>query len=82
MIDTEPRVRARGERRRRRRPWRLLLGLALAAGAFALGVALGEALHDNPTPGGRRTEERQLGPLPLGPARETVTVTVTVGGGR
>ena len=54
--------------------------LAVAAGAivvFALGVALGEALHDNPRPGGTQTLVRTLRPLPLAPAaRETVTVTV------
>jgi len=43
---------------------------------FAAGVALGEALHDNPKPGGTRTSERTLRPLPLVPQ----TVTVTVGG--
>ena len=30
---------------------RWLLALLLAAVVFALGVALGEALHDNPKPG-------------------------------
>lgn len=44
---------------------------------FAVGIALGEALHDNPAPGGTQTLERTLRPLPLAPAaRETVTVTV------
>jgi hypothetical protein len=44
---------------------------------FAVGIALGEALHDNPAPGGTQTLERRLRPLPLAPAaRETVTVTV------
>jgi len=45
--------------------------------AFGLGLALGEALHDNPAPGGPRTLVRTLTPLPLAPARETVTVTVS-----
>jgi hypothetical protein len=45
--------------------------------AFVLGIALGEALHDNPAPGGTQTLVRTLHPLPLAPAaRETVTVTV------
>jgi hypothetical protein len=45
--------------------------------AFVVGIALGEALHDNPTPGGTQTLVRTLHPLPLAPAaRETVTVTV------
>ncbi len=44
---------------------------------FAVGVAVGEALHDNPRPGGSQTLVRTLRPLPLAPAaRETVTVTV------
>ncbi len=30
---------------------RWLIGLALAAALFAAGVAVGEALHDNPKPG-------------------------------
>jgi hypothetical protein len=54
--------------------------LAAVAGAvvvFAVGVAVGEALHDNPRPGGTQTLVRTLKPLPLAPAaRETVTVTV------
>jgi hypothetical protein len=53
--------------------------LAAAAGAvviFAVGVAVGESLHDNPKPGGTQTLVRTLNPLPLAPAaRETVTVT-------
>lgn len=44
---------------------------------FAVGIALGEALHDNPSPGGTQTLVRTLHPLPLAPAaRETVTITV------
>ncbi len=44
---------------------------------FVVGIALGEALHDNPSPAGEQTQIRQLRPLPLAPAaRETVTVTV------
>jgi hypothetical protein len=31
--------------------------------AFALGVALGEALHDNPRPGGVQTTLRTFPPL-------------------
>ena len=48
----------------RRRPLRnkLLLGLALVV-AFAVGVALGQALHDNPRPGGVQTSFRTLPPL-------------------
>jgi hypothetical protein len=44
--------------------------------AFAVGIAVGEAVHDNPKPGGTQTLVRTLQPLPLAPAaRETVTVT-------
>jgi hypothetical protein len=44
---------------------------------FAIGIAVGEALHDNPQPGGTQSLVRTLRPLPLAPAaRETVTVTV------
>jgi hypothetical protein len=53
----------------------VLLGLALVV-VFAIGVALGEALHDNPKPGGTQTIVRTLRPLPLVPAAQT-TVTVT-----
>jgi hypothetical protein len=45
--------------------------------AFVVGIALGEALHDNPATGGTQSLIRTLHPLPLAPAaRETVTVTV------
>ena len=55
---------------------RLLLPVAILA-VFAVGVAVGEALHDNPQPGGGQTLIRTLRPLPLAPAaRETVTVAV------
>jgi len=44
---------------------------------FAVGIALGQALHDNPSSGGTQSLVRTLQPLPLAPAaRETVTVTV------
>jgi hypothetical protein len=44
---------------------------------FAIGVGFGQALSDNPEPGGQQTLVRTLKPLPLAPAaRETVTVTV------
>jgi hypothetical protein len=53
----------------------LLAGLVVVV--FAIGVGLGQALNDNPQPGGRQTLVRTLEPLPLAPAaRETVTVTV------
>jgi hypothetical protein len=56
---------------------RLLAAVVAAVVLFAIGVAVGESLHDNPKPGGRQTIVRTLTPLPLAPAaRETVTVTV------
>jgi hypothetical protein len=51
--------------------------LAGAAVIFALGVGLGQALDDSDEPAGSVTQLRTLKPLPLAPARETVTVTVT-----
>jgi hypothetical protein len=65
------------DRRRRRVPSWLLVGVGLLL-AFAVGIAVGEALHDNPKAGGTQTLVRTLQPLPLEPAaRSTVTVTVT-----
>jgi hypothetical protein len=70
-----PARRARPPRRSRAR---LLVPIAGAAVAFLVGVALGEALHDNPRPGGTQTLVRTLHPLPLAPAaRETVTITAS-----
>jgi hypothetical protein len=55
----------------------MLVAAAAAVVIFVVGVAVGEALHDNPRPGGTQTLVRTLRPLPLAPAaRETVTVTV------
>jgi len=53
-----------GRRRARRRPARnkILLGLVLVV-VFAVGVALGQALRDNPRPGGVQTSFRTLPPL-------------------
>lgn len=65
----------RRERRRRRRgavARRWGVRLVVAGAIFALGVALGEALHDNPAPGHTSTSLRTVRPgIPL-----TVTVTV------
>ncbi len=56
---------------------RIALIVVGAVVLFAVGIALGEALHDNPQPGGTQSLVRTLRPLPLAPAaRETVTVTV------
>jgi ABC-type Fe3+ transport system permease subunit len=65
----------RRERRRRRRQAELRRwGIAVAAAliVFGLGVALGQALHDNPKPGGTVTLERTLS-LPSAPPGSTVT---------
>jgi len=56
---------------------RVLAWLIVIVVVFAVGLALGEALHDNPSGGGTQTLVRTLKPLPLPPARETVTRTVT-----
>jgi hypothetical protein len=69
-------VSARPRRHRRRYKLRGLVSLLLLAVVFVLGVALGEALNDNPKPGGAQTIERTLKPLPLAPAPAgPVTVT-------
>ena len=45
--------------RRTRRTWIPRVAIVLVALlVFALGIALGEALHDNPRPGGSLTRER------------------------
>ena len=75
-VGSEARPRPRRRRRRRVAPWRPLIAVVVLVCVFAAGVALGEALHDNPKPGGTTTTQRTLRPLPLVPQ----TVTVTVGG--
>jgi hypothetical protein len=49
-------------RRRRPTPFRWLLAAAAALILFGLGVAVGEALHDNPKPGITQTTVRTLHP--------------------
>ena len=56
---------------------RSLLVAAAFLVVFAVGIALGEALHDNPGKGDTQTLVRTLRPLPLAPAART-TVTITV----
>jgi hypothetical protein len=66
-------------RPRRSKPVRRgLLVLGGLAVAFAIGIGLGESLHDNPTGGGTQTLVRTLDPLPLVPVAGSDTVTVTV----
>ena len=65
----------RQERRRRRRreelaQWGIRIGLVLLV--FLLGVALGQALHDNPKPETTVTLERTLH-IPSGAPGATVT---------
>jgi hypothetical protein len=69
-------TRVERRRRRRRRRWpRLVLPALLVLLVFAIGVALGEALHDNPKPGGAQTLVRTLKPLPLAPVAATSTAS-------
>jgi hypothetical protein len=44
--------------------------------AFGAGLAIGQSLDDNPSPGGTHTSVRTLKPIEVPPAPETVTVTV------
>ena len=70
----------RPARARRRNP--LLRPALIALGLFALlllGISIGKALEDGPSPGGTQTNVRTLNPQPLPPAERTVTVTVTTG---
>ncbi|CAB4701017.1 MAG: hypothetical protein F2663_06730 [Actinobacteria bacterium] len=69
---------------RRRRSRRTVTVVATIVGAgllFAVGFALGEAMHDNPLPAGTQTLVRTLEPLPIAPAEHTVTMTVTTDAG-
>ena len=58
--------------------WRPLLAVLGLAAALLLGVSVGRALEDGPSPGGTQTSVRTLKPQPLPPAARTVTVTATV----
>jgi hypothetical protein len=44
--------------------------------ALLAGLALGQSLDDNPSPGRTQTLVRTLNPLEVPPAVDTVTVTV------
>jgi hypothetical protein len=69
----------------RRRPparsplWRPALAVLGLVAALLLGISIGRALEDGPSPGGTQTSVRTLEPEPLPPATRTVTVTVTDG---
>jgi hypothetical protein len=66
-VSSLDRRRRHGSSRRRVVVWVLVLALV-----FAVGVALGEALNDNPQPGSTTTQDRTITLLP-----ESSTVTVT-----
>lgn len=69
-----------GQRSRPRRPRRAVvwgLRLLLLAFVFLLGLVIGKAVEDSPTPGGQQTIVNTLRISTVGPAE---TVTVTVGG--
>ena len=66
----------RRQRRRRRRREELLrwgIRLAVVILVFALGIAVGQALHDNPNPGQTTTLERTLRVPTTGNPGSTVT---------
>jgi hypothetical protein len=66
-------------RPRRRNPL-VRPALALAGLILLVGISIGRALEDGPSPGGTQTSVRTLEPQPLPPAARTVTITVTTGG--
>jgi hypothetical protein len=58
------------------KPALVVLGLVVA---LLVGISLGRALEDGPSPGGTQENVRTLQPQPLPPAARTLTVTVTTG---
>jgi len=70
-VTVEPPPRPRPRQRRRLHRGRLAAGIALLLVVFLLGIALGQALHDNPKPEENRTFLRTFQPFP------STTVTVT-----
>ncbi len=72
-------VELRGRRRRRNPLWRWLILIGGALFLLAVGISIGRALEDGPSPSGSRTIVRTLEPRPLAPAATTVTVTVDDG---
>jgi hypothetical protein len=63
---------ARRRRRRREELSRWSFRVALLLVVFGLGIALGQALHDNPKPGGTVTLEHTVS-LPSVPPGSTIT---------
>lgn len=81
-MSVQPSGRPRPRRRRSSRPWalaRLLLALVAISLLLLLGISIGRALEEGPSPGGTVTGVRTLDPRPLAPAARTVTMTVTTG---
>jgi len=70
--------RIRPPRRRRTGVAGWALRLLLAGAAFAIGIAVGQALGESPEPDGRATYIRTLEPGSIGSPAPTVTVTVTI----
>ncbi len=71
------------ERRPRKPPpnplWKPALTVLGLLAALLIGLSLGRALEDGPSPGGTQTNVRTLQPQPLPPVARTVTITVTTG---
>ena len=59
--------------------WRPALTVLGLVALLVLGISIGRALEDGPSPGGTETKVRTLQPQPLPPAARTVTVTITTG---
>jgi hypothetical protein len=59
-VSNRPDRTVRRRRQRRAQFGRWAIGLAVALVIFGLGVALGQALHDNPRPGGMITYVKTL----------------------
>ena len=74
MTGLSPAERTRRRRRRRREDFlRWGIRLAVVLVVFAVGVALGQALHDNPKPGETTTLQRTLTVPTRGNSGSTVT---------
>ena len=63
----------RRRQRRRREVTRWTIRVLLVVLVFSLGVALGQAIHDNPQPGGTLTFERTLRIPTAGDQGSTIT---------